>query len=109
MALVTQRLYRGGRGRRMKRAAWGFTAQKDGKQVRQFREDWTKDDAEQAMAAWLRGETPTIAVTPSPIATGMTLGAMVEKFLAEKRAEGKRSIGDDEERSRPLLEFFGED
>ena len=32
---------------------------------------------------------------------------MVEKFLTEKRSEGKRSIKDDEERSRPLLAFFG--
>jgi hypothetical protein len=46
---------------------------------------------------------------PAPHATvsGMMFGAMVEKFLAEKRAEGKRSIEDDEERSRPLLAFLG--
>jgi hypothetical protein len=48
---------------------------------------------------------------PAPHATvsGMMFGAMVEKFLAEKRAEGKRSIEDDEERSRPLLAFLGAD
>jgi integrase len=34
---------------------------------------------------------------------------MVEKFLAEKHAEKKRSIKDDEERSVPLLSFFGSD
>jgi len=39
MALVTQRIWKGGRGRRFKRACWGFTAQRDGKQVRRFRED----------------------------------------------------------------------
>ena len=33
-------------------------------------------------------------------------GAMVEKFLAEKRSEGKRSIKDDEERKVPLLGVF---
>src|SRR5256885_16024450 len=32
---------------------------------------------------------------------------MVEKFLTEKRSEGKRSIEDDEERSEPLKAFFG--
>jgi len=37
----------------------------------------------------------------------MTFGAMVEKFLAKKKSEGKRSIQDDEERSVPLLAFFG--
>ena len=33
-------------------------------------------------------------------------GAMVEKFLAGKRSEGKRSIKDDEERKVPLLGVF---
>jgi integrase len=39
----------------------------------------------------------------------MQFGVMVEKFLTEKRSEGKRSIDDDVERSRPLLAFFGND
>jgi integrase len=39
----------------------------------------------------------------------MAFGVMVEKFLTEKRSEGKRSIEDDDERSRPLLAFFGTD
>jgi len=39
----------------------------------------------------------------------MTFGAMVEKFIAEKKSEGKRSIKDDEERRVPLLAFFDKD
>jgi integrase len=75
--------------------------------VRRFREDWTKEDAEQAMAAWLRSEPPTLATKPT--VPGMTFDVMVEKFLSEKRAEGKRSIEHDEDRSVPLLDFFGRD
>ena len=104
--MVTQRLWKSG-PRKVKRCAWGFTAQRDGKQVRRFREDWTKEDAERAFSEWTLGlEAPTIATTPP---AGMTFGAMVEKFLAEKRAEGKRSIEDDDERSVPLKAFFGTD
>jgi integrase len=106
MAQVTQRIWKSGL-RKVKRAAWGFTAQRDGKQIRRFREDWTKDDAERAFSEWTLGvETPSIA-TPPP--AGMTFGQMVERFLAEKRAEKKRSIKDDEERSVPLLTIFGKD
>jgi integrase len=62
--------------------------------------------AEKALAARLLGVTPEAAPTPG---AGMVFGVMVEKFLTEKRSEGKRSIKDDEERSRPLLAFFGKD
>jgi integrase len=103
MALVTERIWRSG-PRKIKRAAWGYTVQLDGKQARCFREDWTKEDAERALAARLLGVTPDGALAP---VAGMTFGVMVEKFLTEKRSEGKRSIEDDEERSRPLLAFLG--
>jgi hypothetical protein len=54
MALVTQRIWRAG-PRKVKHAAWGFTGQRDGKQVRRFREDWTKEDAERALSEWTLG------------------------------------------------------
>jgi hypothetical protein len=94
MALVTQRIWRSGT-RRAKRSAWGYTVQMNGKQVRCFREEWSKEDAEKALAARQ---------------LGLTLGAMLETFL-EARAKSKRnkSVGDDRERSRPLLAFFGAD
>jgi site-specific recombinase XerD len=34
----------------VRRAAWGFTIQQDGRQVRCFREDWSKEEAEMALA-----------------------------------------------------------
>jgi hypothetical protein len=84
MAQVTQRIWKSGR-RRAKHVGWGFTVQRDGKQVRRFREDWTKDDAERAFSEWTLGvETPAAPPTPT---LGMAFGQMVEKFLAEKRAE----------------------
>jgi integrase len=105
MALVTQRVWRSG-ARKIKRAAWGYTAQLDGKQVRCFREEWTKDDAERALAERKLGIS-TAAPLEAP--AGITFGEMVEKFLTEKRSEGKRSIKDDEERRQPLVAFFGKD
>jgi hypothetical protein len=104
MAQVTQRIWESG-PRKVKRAAWGFTAQRDGKQVRRFREDWTKDDAERAFSEWTLGAAPAGA---EPI--GMTLGMMLEKFLdARGKSKRNKSAVDDRERSRPLLAFFGKD
>src|SRR5882724_8207771 len=102
-SMITKRIWKSG-PRRIKRVAWGFTAQRDGKQVRRFREEWTKEDAERAFSEWTLGvEAPALAPAPA----GMTFGAMVERFIAKKKSEGKRSIQDDEERSVPLLAFFG--
>jgi hypothetical protein len=106
MALVTERIWRSGT-RKVRRAVWGYTVQLDGKQARCFREDWTKEDAEKALAARLLGVAP--AGTTAPADGGLTFGVMVEKFLTEKRSEGKRSIEDDEEWSEPLKAFFGVD
>jgi len=63
--------------------------------VRVFREEWTKEDAERALSEWTLGIVPTVATGESPTVAGMTFGQMVERFLAEKRAEKKRSIDDD--------------
>ena len=52
MARVNQRLWKVP-GQRTKRKAWGFTAQLDGKQVRRYKADWTREDAEKALAAEL--------------------------------------------------------
>ncbi len=103
--MITKRIWKSG-PRRIKRVAWGFTAQRNGKQVRRVREEWTKEDAERAFSEWtIEGVTPATDTVAAP--AGMTFGAMVEKFLAKKKSEGKRSIQDDEERSVPLLAFFG--
>ena len=81
MAIVTQRLWRSG-PRKVKRAAWGYTAPFAGKQVRCFREEWTKDDAEKALAARLLGVGPTPAATQAP--AGMTFGQAVDRYLTVK-------------------------
>jgi len=86
------------------RVAWGFSAQRGGTQVRRFKEEWSKADAEAALSRWTLGLEAEAAPAP---AAGLTFGEMVDKFLAEKQAEGKRSIQDDIERSRRLVGFFG--
>src|SRR5439155_6871574 len=68
------------------------------------------EDAERAFSEWTLGiEKPSSATEGLAPPAGMTFGAMVEKFIAEKKSEGKRSIKDDEERRVPLLAFFDKD
>jgi hypothetical protein len=74
MAKVTQRFWEGG-PRKASRCAWGYTAQIDGKQMREFHEHWSKEDAEKALAARLLGVAPQGEPTK---ATGMTCGIMVQ-------------------------------
>ena len=59
MAKVRQRTWKIP-GQRTKRKAWGFvTVGEDGKQIRVFRSDWSKEDAEKALAdRTLEDETP---------------------------------------------------
>ena len=54
-------------GQRTKRKAWGFvTVGEDGKQIRIFRSDWSKEDAEKALAErMLKLETPKDAASGS--------------------------------------------
>jgi hypothetical protein len=64
MADVIKRIWRSG-PRKVKRVAWGYTLQKDGKQIRVTRADWTEADAQQALAAVLLGrDRPTPADAP---------------------------------------------
>ena len=52
MAKVRQRTWRVP-GQRTKRKAWGYVGvDENGKQVRVFKSEWTKEDAEQAMAVF---------------------------------------------------------
>src|SRR5438876_10499717 len=57
-SMITKRIWKSG-PRRIKRVKWGFTAQRNGKQVRRVREEWTKEDAERAFSEWtIEGERP---------------------------------------------------
>jgi len=122
MALVTQRIWRSG-PRKVKRAAWGYTVQvacnpcphrdaeggvvhADGtRQDRCFREGWSKEDAEKALAARLLGVAP--APETQPAAVGMTFGQAVERYLTVKAT--KRSLEDDRKHLARLKAAFGND
>src|SRR5688572_15325347 len=87
MAKVNQRPWKVA-GQRAKRRAWGYTVQVDGKQKRVYRSEWTKDDAEQALAAFL------MKVEPPKGTTGMTLAEAAKRYLATKAR--KRTLKKDE-------------
>ena len=98
---VTQRFW--GRGR----SAWGYTYQDPaGRQVREFHEEWTKLDADQAMAARKLGlvsDQPTaVATTP-----GMTFGQASARYLVMKAK--KRSLHHDRLHLERLKRAFGAD
>ncbi len=100
MALVNQRLWKVP-GKRGRRKAWGFTVQVDGQQKRVYRSEWTKDDAEQALAAILLK-----VERPKPV-SGMTLAEGTERYLAAKAR--KRSIKEDRRILDHLKSTFGAD
>ena len=77
MAKVRQRTWKSP-GQRTKRKAWGFvTVGEDGKQIRVFRSDWSKEDAEKALAA------RTLEIEqPKPKTVGITFVEAVERYLA---------------------------
>src|SRR5215468_926353 len=88
MAKVRQRTWKIP-GQRTKRKAWGFvTVGEDGKQIRVFHSDWSKEDAEKALA-----ERTLKVEQPKPKATGITFAQAVERYLAAKAR--KRTVDED--------------
>lgn len=106
MAHVIKRTWRSG-PRKVKRVAYGYTLQADGKQVRISDSAWTEDDAEKALAARLLGITPALAIEAP--ASGITLGQAKDRYLAVKEAERKRSVHDDRLHLARLVPWFGAD
>lgn len=103
MAEIIKRVWHSG-PRKVKRVAWGYTLQVDGNQVRRFNSGWTEDDAQTALAEALLGrEVPKTAA----IAPGKPFGQVVDEYLAYKDSKGKRSLDDDRERGRRLLDKLG--
>jgi integrase len=98
MAKVNQRPWRVP-GQRAKRRAWGYTVQVDGKQKRVYRSEWTKDDAEQALAAFLMKAEPPKATA------GVTLAEAAERYLATRAR--KRTLKKDERILKHLQSAFG--
>ena len=101
MAEVRQRTWKLP-GQRTKRLAWGFTVTVGGKRVRQYRSEWTKDDAERELAKAKLGMETTQPKAQSP---GITFGEAVEKYLAAKSR--KRSIAEDRRQLEHLKLGFG--
>jgi integrase len=102
MAKVRQRTWKIP-GQRTKRKAWGFvTVGEDGKQIRVFRSDWSKEDAEKALA-----ERTLKIETPKPKAAGITFAQAVERYLVAKVR--KRTLTEDERILGHLKEHFGKD
>jgi len=102
MAKVRQRTWKSP-GQRTKRKAWGFvTVGEDGKQIRVFRSDWSKEDAEKALAA------RTLEIEqPKPKTVGITFVEAVERYLAAKAR--KRSLAEDKRQLEQLQAVFGKD
>jgi hypothetical protein len=72
------------------------------RQVRSYRAEWTKDDAEKALAAALLQVEPE-----KPKAAGLTLHQASERYLAAKSR--KDSLPEDRRILGHLKEHFGKD
>jgi integrase len=103
MAQVLERIWRSG-PRKVKRTAWGYTVQLHGKQERKFNAGWSKQDAEDALAARLLDRD--VPPTP-PAASVLTFKAMTERYLREKEAGRKKTIQTDREVLARFLDVFG--
>jgi len=77
MAEVSQRIWRVP-GTRTKRKAWGYSLMVNGRQVRSYKSEWTKEDAERELAKLKLG----IAVPPAP--PSITFGQACARYLSVK-------------------------
>jgi len=83
---------------RVKREAWGWTRQVNGKQVKRFNEAWSYQDAMED----LQEQEPGVVLSV------VTLGALADQYLAYKLEKGKRSLKEDTRIIRKqLLPYFG--
>ncbi len=104
MASVVKRTWcsRAPTGHKVRRFAWGYTLQVNGKQERRFNVVWSREDAQEALAARILERDG-----PLKKSVAKTLGEMVDEYLAQKRALGKRSIRNDEMATAAFLVEFG--
>jgi integrase len=106
MAKVQKRIWtsRGPTGHKVKKVAWGYTLQVNGNQERKFSGEWSRDDAQNALAArLLERDTPPASATPK------TLAQVATEYLDYKRGKGKRSIRQDEQILAKLKARLGAD
>lgn len=94
---------KGATGRKVRKVAYGFTAQVNGKQVRRFEATWTKDDAEKALAErQLRLEEDARAAHAPK-----TFREVAQEYLEFKRVKGKHSLENDITFIERFKAFFG--
>ena len=106
MATVQKRtwLSRGPTGHKVRKVAYGYTLQVNGKQERCFRAEWTREDAQAELAKrLLERDTPPAPAAPK------TFAGVAEEYLAFKRGKGKRSIEGDSLHLRKLRGAFGDE
>ena len=84
---------RGPTGHKIKVTSWGFTVQTNGKQQKRFNADWTKEDAQDALAKFLLDKNPR---TTRPL----TLGDAAERY--EQAKARKRSLNEDKKTLKRL-------
>jgi integrase len=101
MAEVNRRSWKAP-GQRTKRKAWGFSLMVNGRQVRSYRAEWTKEQAQEALAKVLLK-----IEQPKPEVPGMTLGDAVERYLLAKAR--KKSIAEIERVLEGFKRDFGAD
>ncbi len=104
MAGVIKRIWKspGPEGRLVRKVAWGYTLQVNGKQGRRFSAAWSKQDAQEALAKRLLERDEPKALPPPK-----TFGEVAQEYLDYKQAHGKRSLRCDRLHLRRLLGAFG--
>jgi integrase len=95
---------RGLTGHQIKKVAWGYTLQVNGKQERRVCKEWTKEQARDALAERIL-ERDAPKEPPKP----KTLGEVAQDYLDYKRGKGKRSIDRDAEILGHLQRHLGKD
>ena len=103
MAEVRQRTWKLP-GQRTRRLAWGFTVTINGKRVRQYRTEWTKDDAERELAKVKLGLEQSKAEAQAP---GITLKEAAGRYLAAKTR--KKSLETDKLHLAMFRSAWGDD
>ena len=94
MARLIKRVWKGPgpTGHKIRKASWGYSVQVDGKQERQVCAAWSKEEAQDALAARIL-ERDTPEEPPKP----KTFGEVAQEYLDFKKGKGKRSIRQDEQ------------
>src|SRR5215475_7827883 len=99
-------LSRGPTGHKVRKVAWGYTLQVDGKQERKYSADWSREDAQTELDA----RRLQLAAPPAPPAAApKTFDQVATEYLEFKRGKGKRSVAGDELHLRKLRSAFGDE